>query len=158
SDRQQRHLRTHYQRGQRARDPTCVENGLVMESMLTSHKLTRRAFLVSATAALAQTAKPTNFQIACMTLPYSPFPMQRAVEGIARAGYHFVAWGTTHMEAPGDRRPALALDAPPADAKQLAARCRGMGLEPIMMFSTVQLEEPTAGEAHLRRIDQAAAA
>jgi sugar phosphate isomerase/epimerase len=62
------------------------------------------------------------------------------------------------MEAPGDRRPALAVDAPPGDAKRLAARCRDMGLEPVMMFSTVQLEEPAAAQAHLRRIDQAAAA
>jgi sugar phosphate isomerase/epimerase len=52
----------------------------------------------------------------------------------------------------------LAVDAPAADAKRLASRCRGMGLEPVMMFSTVQLEEPNAGTAHLRRIEQAAAA
>src|SRR5437764_8210980 len=121
------------------------------------YEISRRAFVLS-TAALAQTPKPTNFQIACMTLPYAPFPMQRALEGIAQAGYRFVAWGTTHMEGPGDRRPALALDAPPADAKRLAGRCHDMGLQPVMMFSTVQLEEATAGEAHLRRIDQAAAA
>src|SRR5436305_12226760 len=100
------------------------------------YEISRRAFVLS-TAALAQTPKPTNFQIACMTLPYSPFPMQRALEGIARAGYRFVAWGTTHMEAAGDRRPALAVDAPPADAKRLAARCREMGLQPGMTFSTL---------------------
>src|SRR5436190_14852785 len=121
--------------------------------------MTRRGFLLSSAAlAQAETTKATNFQIACMTLPYSPFPMQRALDGIARAGYRFVAWGTTHMEGPGDRRPALAVDAPPADAKRLAARCRDMGLQPVMMFSTVQLEDQTAGDAHLRRIDQAAAA
>src|SRR5438045_1638360 len=120
-------------------------------------RITRRAFVLS-TAALAQTATPTNFQIACMTLPYAQFPMQRALEGIARAGYRFVAWGTTHMEAPGDRRPALAIDAAPAAAKGLAERCRDMGLQPVMMFSTVQLEEPAAADAHLRRIEQAAAA
>src|SRR5215472_7121864 len=101
--------------------------------------LTRRGFLLSSAAALAQTARPTNFQVACMTLPYSAFPLQRALEGVARAGYRFVAWGTTHMEAPGDRRPALALDAPPADGKRLATRCRDMGLTPVMMFSSVQL-------------------
>src|SRR5262249_28451804 len=56
------------------------------------------------------------------------------------------------------RRPVLAVDAPPADAKRLAARCRDMGLQPVMMFATVQLEEANAAEAHLKRIDQAAAA
>jgi sugar phosphate isomerase/epimerase len=121
--------------------------------------MTRRNFLLTPAAlAQAQSAKPTNFQIACMTLPYSAFPMQRALEGIARPGHKYVPWGTTHMDAPGDRRPALALDAPPADARRLAGRCRDMGLQPVMMFSTVALEEPTAGDAHLRRIDQAAAA
>src|SRR5690242_21439281 len=111
--------------------------------------MTRRSFLVSSAAlAQPQTARPTNFQIACMTLPYSPFPLQRALEGIARAGYRFVAWGTTHMEAPGDRRPVLAVDAPAADAKRLAGRCRDMGLAPVMMFSNVQLEAPNAADAH----------
>jgi sugar phosphate isomerase/epimerase len=123
---------------------------------------TRRAFLLSSCAASISAAasggKPTNFQIACMTLPYSQFPLQRALDGIVRAGYRFVAWGTTHMEGPGDRRPALAVDAPPADAKRLAGRCRDMGLEPVMLFATVQLEQPDAVEAHLRRIEQAAAA
>ncbi len=106
----------------------------------------------------APPGKLTNFQIACMTLPYQQFPMQRALDGIARAGYKYVAWGTVHLEAPGDRRPALAVDAPPAEAKRLASRCRDMGLQPVMMFSNVQLEDPAAGAAHLRRIDQAAAA
>src|SRR5690242_21389305 len=109
--------------------------------------MTRRSFLVSSAAlAQPQTARPTNFQIACMTLPYAQFPMQRALEGIARAGYRFVAWGTTHMEAAGDRRPALAADAAPAEAKRLASRCRDLGLQPVMMFSTVQLEDPSAGD------------
>jgi len=124
---------------------------------MLAHSVTRRAFLLSS-AALAQTARSTNFQIACMTLPYSAFPLQRALEGIARTGYRYVAWGTTHMEAPGERRPTLALDASIVDAKRLATRCRDMGLQPVMMFSTVQLEEPNAATAHLRRIEQAAGA
>jgi sugar phosphate isomerase/epimerase len=123
--------------------------------------LTRRELLLSAGAAAvsaAQSGKLTRFQIACMTLPYQQFPLQRALDGIVRAGYRYVAWGTSHLEGAGDRRPVLAVEAPPADAKALAARCRGMGLEPVMMFSTVQLEAPDAGTAHLRRIEQAASA
>jgi len=92
-----------------------------------------------------------------MTLPYAQFSMERAIQGIARSGFRYIAWGTTHIESSG-RRPALAVDAPPAEAKLLASRCRDAGLEPLMMFSTVQLEEPGAGAAHLHRIDQAAAA
>src|SRR6476661_3314470 len=123
--------------------------------------ITRRNILLSfgaAALAKAQPARPTNFQIACMTLPYAQFPLQRALDGIARSGYRFVAWGTTHVEGVNDRRPALAVDAPPADARALASRCRDMGLQPVMMFSTVQLEAPDAAKAHLRRIDQAGAA
>jgi sugar phosphate isomerase/epimerase len=52
----------------------------------------------------------------------------------------------------------MPVGAPPAQAAQLASRCRGLGLEPVMMFSTVNLEAPQALDAHLRRIDQAAAA
>ena len=32
----------------------------------------------------------TRFQIACMTLPYSRFPLQRALQGIRKAGYQHV--------------------------------------------------------------------
>src|SRR5258707_8904290 len=99
--------------------------------------LTRRAFLAASGALLsaaAQSSRPTGFQIACMTLPYSQFPMNRAIQGIARAGFRHIAWGTTHFEG-ATRRPALAVDAPGSDAKLLASRCRDAGLEPVMMFS-----------------------
>src|SRR5260370_6503071 len=114
---------------------------------MSAHGLTRRAFVLYSGAvslfAVAQTgsAKPTSFQIACMTLPYAQFPLERALQGIASAGFRFVAWGTAHLEEPGVRKPALAVDAPRADAKRLAARCQDMGLAPVMMFSNVQLEE-----------------
>src|SRR5262245_43151067 len=42
---------------------------------------------------------PTKFQIACMTLPYSPYPFLRALTGLQQAGYRFVAWGNNHTEA-----------------------------------------------------------
>ena len=38
---------------------------------------------------------PTRFQISCMTLPYSRFPLARALQGLRTAGYAHVAWGTT---------------------------------------------------------------
>src|SRR5262245_30853657 len=87
----------------------------------------------------ADEKKPTKFQIACMTLPYSHFPLARALEGIKGAGYSFVAWGTSHKEV-GKDVPMLAKDAPPEKAKELAKRCRDMGLEPVMMFSGVYPE------------------
>ncbi|MEK7406478.1 MAG: TIM barrel protein [Acidobacteriota bacterium] len=124
-----------------------------------SHLLTRRTILASA-AAFTTPAPPelTKFQIGCMTLPYGAFPFERALEGIALAGCRFVAWGTTHRDASGQRKPVLAPDAPAADARSLAARCRDLGLDPVMMFSGLNVEAPEAVAVHTRRIEQAAAA
>src|SRR5438309_9934800 len=80
---------------------------------------------------------PSKFQVACMTLPYSPFPLARALSGLQSAGYKFVAWGTSHKEDDGKSKPVLAGDAPPDAAKELGKRCRDLGMEPVMMFSNV---------------------
>ncbi|MCY2964216.1 MAG: TIM barrel protein [Planctomycetota bacterium] len=100
----------------------------------------------------------TRFQIACMTLPYSAFSLQRALEGIRGAGYRSVAWGTTHIEAGGVRVPILADDAHPDRARDLAQRCRDLGLEPVMMFSGVYPEAKNGLEVLTQRLRQASAA
>ncbi len=100
---------------------------------------------------------PTRFQIACMTLPYSAFPLQRALTGIREAGYRHVAWGTAHEEN-GKRIPVLAADAPAERARELAARCRDLGLEPVLMFSGIYPEAKNGLEVLRQRIVQAAAA
>ncbi|GAC1447922.1 MAG: hypothetical protein NVSMB9_30610 [Isosphaeraceae bacterium] len=101
-------------------------------------------------------AKPTRFQIACMTLPYSGVPLQRALSGIKAAGYHHVAWGTTHQEG-AEQKPILAPDAPADHAKALGKRCRDMGLEPLLMFSGIYPEAPEALNVLQARVRQAAA-
>jgi sugar phosphate isomerase/epimerase len=103
-------------------------------------------------------AKPTEFQVACMTYVYRSFPLQRALEGIAKSGYRYVAWGTEHLEAPGRRVPVIAQDAPPAEAKKLGDRCRDLGLQPLMMFSIVYPEHRNGLDVLKRRIEQAHAA
>jgi sugar phosphate isomerase/epimerase len=103
-------------------------------------------------------SKRTRFLIACMTLPYSQFPLQRALTGIRNAGYRYVAWGTTHREAGDKQTPVIAADAPAARARDLAARCRDMGLEPLMMFSGVYPEAKNGLEVLRHRLVQAAAA
>ena len=132
----------------------------------------RRSFLrstgLAGTMALAQRAsskveevKPrlTDFQIACMTLPYSKFPLERALKGIKGAGYEYVAWGTSHDETgSGKRVPVMPVDAPPKKAKDLGKRCRDLGLKPVMMFSTVYPEHKNGFEALKNRILQAEAA
>jgi sugar phosphate isomerase/epimerase len=103
-------------------------------------------------------SKPTKFQIACMTLAYSAFPLERALTGLKEAGYRYVAWGTTHKEADGPRQPVMPEDAPPERAKELGKRCRDLGLEPLMMFSGVYPEARNHKEVLTSRIRQAAAA
>lgn len=102
-------------------------------------------------------SRPTRFQIACMTLPYSRFPLERALTGIKAAGYRYVAWGTTHREGT-QQAPVLAPNASPDRAKELGQRCRDLGLEPLMMFSGIYPEAPDAPAVLNARIRQAAAA
>ena len=75
--------------------------------------LTRRVFLQTGAAGLAaltltdrasgqekkpgEKGKPTQFQVACMTLAYSQFPLERALSGLKSAGYKYVAWGTSFV-------------------------------------------------------------
>ena len=102
--------------------------------------------------------EPTVFQHACMTLPYSAFPLERALIGIKNAGYKFVAWGTKHLESNGEQVPVIAEDATPERARQLGQRCRDMDLEPVMMFSTIYPEQKHGLEVLTQRIKQASAA
>lgn len=120
----------------------------------------RRHFLAMPLAAAASAAQdsPTRFQVACMTLPYASFPLERALSGIRSAGYQYVAWGTTHPDKAGVKQPVIAADASPKDSERLAARCRSLGLQPVMMFSGVNFEDSTAVQVYRNRIDQAKAA
>jgi len=102
--------------------------------------------------------KPTRFQVACMTLPYSAFPLQRALTGIKAAGYAHVAWGTSHKEEGGKSVPVVAPDAPPEKAAELARKCRDLGLEPLLMFSGIYPEAKDGLEVLTQRLKQAAAA
>lgn len=100
----------------------------------------------------------TEFQIGCFTFPYRRFPLQRGLEGIARAGFRYVGWATTYLDELGQKRPVLDVDAELSEAKALAKRCRDLGLEPHLMFSTVLVEESDAVKRLTHRIKQASAA
>jgi sugar phosphate isomerase/epimerase len=102
--------------------------------------------------------KPTRFQVGCMTLPYSAYPLERALSGMKTAGFDFVAWGTTHQEKENQRTAVIASDAPPEKAKELGQRCRDLGLEPLMMFSGIYPEAKNHLEVMKNRIKQASAA
>ncbi len=124
---------------------------------------TRRGFLAGAgtlaAAAQDRSAPLTNFQVACMTLPYSEFSFDRALQGIERAGFRYVAWGTRHRETPrADRSELIEVDSPATRARDLGRRCRDLGLEPVMMFSRVYVAADDSVASHAKRIEQAAAA
>lgn len=127
-------------------------------------RIDRRQFVAGGIGALLASslarevaAEPvrTQFQVACMTYVYRAFPLHRALEGIAKSGYRYVAWGTEHVEADGQKVPVLAKDASVAEAKRLGDRCRDLGLQPLMLFSTVYPEHPDGLDVLKRRIEQA---
>jgi len=102
--------------------------------------------------------RPTVFQHACMTLPYSKFPLERALSGIKSAGYDYVAWGVNHKESNGESVPVMSEEASPEKAKALGERCRDMGLQPVMMFSNIYPEHQRSLSVLTARIKQASAA
>ena len=116
------------------------------------------ATLVAARLGMTQESKkdPTKFQVACMTLPYSQFPLDRALSGIKSAGYTYVALYTTHKEE-GKPVPVIAADDPPEKAKAVGQRCRDLGLEPLLMFSGIYPEAKNGLEVLTQRLKQAAA-
>ncbi len=147
-------------------------NAALLEQTMS---LSRRSWLRTAAAGLVaagltkvvrpcpaeenESGTATEFQIACMTLSYSSFPLQRALTGIKSAGYEFVAWGTSHTEIPGGERvPVIPIDAPTSKARELGQRCRDLGLTPLMMFSGVYPEAENGLDVLTNRIRQAAAA
>ena len=118
--------------------------------------MTRRALLATAgVSALGRAVPPavTRFQIGCLTLPYAAFSLERACEGIARAGCRYLGFGTQHQQVI-----IPALDAAPAEAARVAGQVRSFGLEPLLMFSRISVETPDSVPGHLRRIEQASAA
>ncbi len=120
--------------------------------------MTRRHFSTTLAAPLLQAAEWTDFQLACMTLPYANFPFHRALSGIKTAGFKYVALGTTHPTATNQRAPILAWQDPDSKARDVARQCKEAGLKPVMMFAMVNLESTDGPAAHARRIEQCASA
>ncbi len=91
-----------------------------------------------------------DVKIGCETLPYSELPLERALEGIARAGYRHVCFGTTH-----EKVPALDVNWTEAQTLALKQRTEDYGLLPVMAF--MPSEGPTGpGGVDLwkKRLDQ----
>jgi sugar phosphate isomerase/epimerase len=102
--------------------------------------------------ALRPATTPTKFEIGHLTLPWQAYPLERALEGIARSGCRYMGFGPRHAG-----KPTIEVEAPAEEMSRLAGQARARGLEPRLMFSGVGIEAPGAVAAHQRRIEQAAA-
>jgi sugar phosphate isomerase/epimerase len=124
--------------------------------------MTRRTALQSmaGAAALAQTSPTarTEFQIACMTIPFQQFSFERGVKGVAAAGFRYLAWGPNETDSTNRRSDVIGLDAGVERAKELLRISRDAGLETVLMFAAFYPENPGAVDAYKKRIDQAQAA
>jgi sugar phosphate isomerase/epimerase len=131
--------------------------GLTMSGLLASTLQAQTERKVDKESGKGPGAKATRFLLACMTLPYHDFPLERALTGIKAAGFDYVTWGTNHKED-GKEVPVVAPDADPQAAKELGKHCRELGLQPVMMFSGIYPEASNAMTVLKNRILQAGAA
>jgi sugar phosphate isomerase/epimerase len=122
--------------------------------------MTRRTALqtLAAGMAAAQPSAPTEFQVACMTIPFQQYPFEKGVKGVAAAGFKFLSWGPNQVDSAGRRLPTIADTAGPERARELLRISRDAGLETVLMFASFYPENPGAVDAYKRRIDQAQAA
>lgn len=81
-------------------------------------------------------------RLACMTLPYAHVSLERALEGIARAGYRYVAFGLPH-----EGREVLD-DPNEEQVKALRQQFDRWELEPVMLVGTKALA-PGQSKSHV---------
>lgn len=89
-------------------------------------------------------------QIGCLTLPYSQYDFDRALTGIAEAGYDYIGFGTPHRGEPFPDP-----EAADADIKDIAIRIRHAGLEPLTFISGAHLGDEEAVETYIRKLEMA---
>ncbi|MDG0813599.1 sugar phosphate isomerase/epimerase family protein [Cohnella rhizosphaerae] len=84
-------------------------------------------------------------RLACMTWPYTAFSFERALRGIAGAGYRYVAFGLPHE---GKRVPETSDE---AEARAIVRQLDRFGLEAIMLAGTSWLapDQPIERAARL---------
>lgn len=90
-------------------------------------------------------------KLACMTWPYTKYSFERALEGIARAGYKYVSFGLPHEGKPGFDDSAF------GEPGKIARLLERFGLEPVTLVSTDALAPGQSIERVRRRLDFARA-
>ncbi len=88
-------------------------------------------------------------KVVCETLPYSEFALERALEGIAGAGYEYVALGRTH-----EKVDVLPTDASDRDAEAVAGKVADAGLKTCVIFAaTGDFSRPDAVATYRRGLE-----
>ncbi|WP_218094864.1 sugar phosphate isomerase/epimerase family protein [Paenibacillus solanacearum] len=88
-----------------------------------------------------------RIKLACMTWIYNKYPFERALEGIARAGYRYVSFGLPHE---GKR---AFDDGAQGEAERIADLLDRNGLRPVTLVSTDVLAPTQPIELARRRMD-----
>jgi sugar phosphate isomerase/epimerase len=75
-------------------------------------------------------AKHVEIKLGCMTRPYGQYPVERALEGIARAGFRYTAFLGHHPNGG-----AYNLDTPMAETQALKRKMESFGLKPVTAWA-----------------------
>ncbi|TMV48443.1 sugar phosphate isomerase/epimerase [Paenibacillus mesophilus] len=86
-------------------------------------------------------------KLACMTFPYNKYPLERALEGVAKAGFRYVSLGLPH-----DGKPAFN-DGAEGEAERILRLLDKYGLEPVSWISTDALAPQHPIERARKRMD-----
>lgn len=86
-------------------------------------------------------------QLACMTWPYKDHPLERALEGIAAAGYRYVSLGLPHEGKP------VFQDESPGDSERILQLLDRYELKPAAIISTEAFSLKQPIERAWRRMD-----
>lgn len=108
----------------------------------------RRGFVLSVAAAAAVAAPPP--ELGCATLPYSAQPLDRALEGIRRAGYRYVLPYSTH-----ERKPVFTPALSAGERLALRRRFTDAGLTPNLAFAGLGLRvsDPKTLDIYLAELE-----
>ena len=101
-------------------------------------------------AGLPALAAPDRYMLGCQTLPYRAFPLERALEGIQKAGYKYVMINGDHQ-----RKPAFSPALSASERTELKNRLKDMGLTPFMSFYGLSKEmvDPEGLKTALAELD-----
>lgn len=81
----------------------------------------------------------------CLTLPYARYPFERALDGIAAAGFRAIGFGLPHAGVP------VPEEQTPAEAKRIRSLCDRYGLGVSLLYGAQVMREDV--EQLCRRVD-----